>query len=139
MTVRKFNYKKFIIFIAIVILIIIGIVIGIKKAITHYNYTKSYEYKLLSIGYDEDEVKTLIHKLNESKIDEILNRKANSNIVSLVNEKYLEKQLNSNSSINSWDDFLNRANIQYIWMVLNPLDDTIDFNAEEGLINRNNI
>ena len=109
MTVRKFNYKKFIIFIAIVILIIIGIVIGIKKAITHYNYTKSYEYKLLSIGYDEDEVKTLIHKLNESKIDEILNRKANSNIVSLVNEKYfiyenLDKYLDYKKSNNDIDN-----------------------------------
>ena len=35
--------------------------------------------------------------------------------------KYLEGQLNINSTINAWDKFLNKANIQYIWMVLKPL------------------
>ena len=73
------------------------------------------------------------------QIEGILKEKISMKKSSGKLRQYLEKQLNSNSSINSWDDFLNRANIQYIWMVLNPLDDTIDFNAEEGLINRNNI
>lgn len=53
--------------------------------------------------------------------------------------KYLEGQLNINSTINAWDKFLNKANIQYIWMVLKPLYDKIDFNAEGEIVNRNNI
>ena len=73
------------------------------------------------------------------QIEGILKEKISMKKSSGKLRQYLEKQLNNNSSINSWDDFLNRANIQYIWMVLNPLDDNIDFNAEEGLINRNNI
>ena len=53
--------------------------------------------------------------------------------------RHLEKDLNKNQTINPWDTFLNRANIQYIWMVLKPLGDKIDFNAEDGIVNRNNI
>lgn len=53
--------------------------------------------------------------------------------------QHLEKQLNNNQTINSWDTFLNKANIQYVWMVLKPLYEDVGFNADEGIINRHNI
>ena len=88
MIVRKFNYTKFIIFIVIVIGIISGIVYGISKLVSNYKYRQTYEYKLLSIGYDSDEVKTLLHKFNDDKLEDILKRKADSNIASFANEKF---------------------------------------------------
>ncbi len=88
MTVRKFNYTKFVIFIIVVISIIVGIVVGITKVVSHVKYTKSYEYRLLTLGYDEEETNTLIHKLSESRLEELLKRKVDSNIVSFVTEKY---------------------------------------------------
>ena len=88
MTVRKFNYTKFAIFIVIVIGIIFGIVYGIVKAVSHIKYTKSYEYKLLNIGYNEDEVQTLIGKFDDERLNDILKRKADSNIIPFVKEKY---------------------------------------------------
>ena len=88
MIVRKFNYTKFIIFIVIVIGIISGIVYGISKLVSNYNYKQTYEYKLLSVGYDSDEVKTLLHKFNDDKLEDILKRKADSNIASFANEKF---------------------------------------------------
>lgn len=88
MIVRKFNYTKFIIFIVIVIGIISGIVYGISKLVSNYKYKQTYEYKLLSIGYDSDEVKTLLHKFNDDKLEDILKRKADSNIASFANEKF---------------------------------------------------
>ena len=88
MIVRKFNYTKFIIFIVIVIGIISGIVYGISKLVSNYKYKQTYEYKLLSVGYDSDEVKTLLHKFNDDKLEDILKRKADSNIASFANEKF---------------------------------------------------
>lgn len=53
--------------------------------------------------------------------------------------QYLENQLNNNQTMDSWDTFLNKANIQYIWMILKPLGDNVQFNANEGVLNRNNV
>ena len=88
MTVRKFNYTKFTIFIVIVIGIIFGIVYGITKLVSNIKYTKSYEFKLLNIGYSEEEVNTLINKLDENKLNDILNREVDSKIIPFLTEKY---------------------------------------------------
>ena len=88
MTVRKFNYTKFTIFIVIVIGIIFGIVYGITKLVSNIKYTKSYEYRLLNIGYSEEEVNTLINKLDENKLNDILNREVDSKIIPFLTEKY---------------------------------------------------
>ena len=88
MTVKRFNYKKFIVFIIIVIGIISGIVYGISKLVSNYKYKQTYEYKLLSLGYDSEEVEILLHKFNDDKLEELLKRKVDSNIVSFASEKY---------------------------------------------------
>lgn len=88
MTVRKFNYTKFAIFIVIVIGVLFGIIYGITKTISHVKYTKSYEYKLLNIGYNEEEVKVLTGKLDNEKLEDILKRKVDSNIIPFLKEKF---------------------------------------------------
>lgn len=77
----------------ILLLIILGIGFGIKKAIDINNYHKTYEYKLLKVGYSKDEVKEL-EKLKDETKDYILQIEYNKNILALMNEKYfLEKNL----------------------------------------------
>lgn len=49
----------------------------------------------------------------------------------------LEKQLKDISFQNPWDDFLNKANNCFIWMILKPLYDSVDFNQDKDEINRN--
>lgn len=110
MTVKKFNYTKFIIFIVVVIGIILGIIIGITKLVSHINYTKTYEYKLTNVGYNMDEIKILKNKFNNDKLDKLLKRKYDENIAKFVNEKffiyenldkYLEYKKNEDESDNS--------------------------------------
>ncbi len=84
MTVRKFNYFRFGVFIAIVIAIIVGIVL----LISHINYTKTNQYKLLNIGYTEEEISILNNKLNESEINKLMKLDYNSVYVNLIKEKY---------------------------------------------------
>lgn len=88
MTVKKFNYTKFIIFIVIVVSIILGIIIGITKLVSHINYTKTYEYKLTNVGYNMDEIKILKDKFNDEKLDKLLKRKYDSDISLFAKEKY---------------------------------------------------
>ena len=84
MVVRKFNYYKFSAFIIILILIIVGIAFLINKI----NYRSSYDYKLLSIGYSESDVKIIKNKLSNQKIDKLLSMNYDSTIISFINEKY---------------------------------------------------
>ncbi len=84
MTVRKFNYIRFSIFIAVLVAIIIGIVFLIK----HINYTKTNEYKLLKLGYTESEINIINDKLSGDEINKILELGYNSVYIGLIKEKY---------------------------------------------------
>ena len=72
MVVKKFNYVKFSIFIVIVITIITLITIGIIKLVKYFNYTKTYEYKLVQIGYSLDETEVIEKKLTNTQIEKLL-------------------------------------------------------------------
>ena len=86
---RKLKIKALI----IALLVIIAIIFGSIKIITTINYHKTYEYKLLKVGYSKEEVSKLDTLSNETK-DYILTLEYNKNILSFVNEKYfLEKNL----------------------------------------------
>ena len=92
MTVRKFNYFRFITFIVIVIAIIVGIVILIK----HIKYTKTDEYKLLNVGYSEEEIEVLTNKVSKDEISRFINSEYNSNYINFMKEKFfLYKNLDS--------------------------------------------
>ena len=109
MTVRKFNYVRFGIFIAIVLAILIGIIVGIVSLVKHINYTKTYEYKLLNIGYSKEESDIITSKLKDSDIEELLKLKYDETYVSLINEKYfiysnLDKYIEYKNSNKSYDN-----------------------------------
>lgn len=84
MVVRKFNYFRFFVFIAIIVAIIVGLVLLIKNV----NYKKTYEYKLLNIGYSLEEVKVIENKLKDKEKDEVLKLGHNTELVPLLKEKY---------------------------------------------------
>jgi len=73
----------------VVILILAGF--GIYYAnIKHqeYLYTQTYEYKFTQIGYSEDEIKILLDKLDDDKLEIILNREYNEFIPMFIQTKY---------------------------------------------------
>ena len=84
MKVQKFNYIRFSIFIIILIAIIVGIIMVVK----HVNYTKTYEYKFLEIGYNLDEIKIIEDNLENKEKDNLLNRKYNELYMDFFKEKY---------------------------------------------------
>lgn len=88
MKVRKFNYYRFFIFIGITLSILFCIIFYSIKFIKDYNYKKTYDYKLLSAGYSEEEVKVIKDKFSNDKIDILLKEKYDKNVVSFIKEKY---------------------------------------------------
>ena len=52
-------------------------------------------------------------------------------------ENELKNLLKTSENLDFWDIFLIQSNIDYIWMILNPLSDEVDFIEDEYEINRN--
>ena len=77
--IKKQVYYFFIILIVIFILIF--------ALIKHINYIHSYKYKLGKLGYNENETETIL-TLTDNQIENILDRKYNSNIVTFIKQKY---------------------------------------------------
>lgn len=84
MIVKKFNYYRFFVFIAIVSAIVVGAILYVKKD----NYNNSYEYKLSNVGYSEEEINKIKSKLNDKQIDKLLTVKYDKNIIDFFDEKY---------------------------------------------------
>ena len=85
--------KKPIIIINIVVIVVIALIFGISYIVKIINYHKTYEYKLLQIGYKMEEVKVIETLKNKTK-DYILTIEYNDDLDELINEKYfLEKNL----------------------------------------------
>lgn len=97
----------------IVILLIVGIIL-----IKDYKYKQTYEYKLLNLNYSKEEIKVLLDNLNRDKIDELLTKEYNKDIVSIINEKYylsknLDRYLNylSANPTLSYSDVVSLVNV----------------------------
>ena len=97
----------------IVILLIVGIIL-----IKDYKYKQTYEYKLLNLNYSKEEIKVLLDNLNSEKIDELLTKEYNKDIVSIINEKYylsknLDRYLNylSANPTLSYSDVVSLVNV----------------------------
>lgn len=97
----------------IVILLIVGIIL-----IKDYKYKQTYEYKLLNLNYSKEEIKVLLDNLNSDKIDELLTKEYNKDIVSIINEKYylsknLDRYLNylSANQALSYSDVVSLVNV----------------------------
>ena len=79
--------------IIIILVILLVIIFGSIKIVNTINYHKTYEYKLLKIGYTKEEV-TKLETLSDKTKDYILTIEYNKDIITLINEKYfMEKNL----------------------------------------------
>lgn len=83
----KKSVKIILIFFISIIIVMIGIIIGIKKHKEHKQYLASYEYKLGSLGYKDDELEYLLSVDEEIK-NYILEREYNEHIVDFLKQKY---------------------------------------------------
>lgn len=81
---RKLKIQGIIIICIVVLVIIISLFLVIK----HINYTKTYDYKLNKIGYNEKEINTLKKELKEKQLDKLLEQEYNKQIPKLIKEKY---------------------------------------------------
>ena len=80
--------KKKNILIIIITILGISLLVGLAFLIKHINYTKTYDYKLLKIGYNKEDVKIIKNKLKNKQIDTLLDKKYNKNIPVFLEEKY---------------------------------------------------
>ena len=87
---KKVKIKKRNVGIAVGFLVVIIIAIaGIFKWKAKLEYQSTDEYKLLEIGYTEEETKFLIENLKEEDLNKIIeNKTLDDNIIKLLNEKY---------------------------------------------------
>lgn len=86
---RRLKKKPIIILVISIALITFGIVYMVKTI----NYHKTYEYKLLKVGYSKEEI-VEIENLKEKTKDYILTIEYNESIIPLLKEKYfMEKNL----------------------------------------------
>ena len=78
----------------IVLLFVIALItFSIIFAVRTINYHKTYEYKLLKLGYSKEAV-VKIEKMKDKTKDYLVSIKYNKNVIPLMNEKYfLEKNL----------------------------------------------
>lgn len=75
------------IFFILFLLLGVGAYFGITKYL-EYQYHQTYEYKLLTVGYAEDEVKLFQKKLSDEQLEKLLTYEYNEFISSFVQEKY---------------------------------------------------
>ena len=94
---------KIIPIIILLIIIVLGI-FSVNNIVKTINYHKTYEYKLIKVGYTKDEVKEL-EKLSDETIDYILEIEYNKNILYLLKEKYFMEK-----NFKDYLDYLERSN-----------------------------
>ena len=88
MTVKKFNYFRFISFIVVLILIVVGIVIGIKTIKKKIDYTKTDEYLLINYGFNEEDAKYITKNLDKNDVNKLLKMEYNPSYIYFIKQKY---------------------------------------------------
>ena len=85
--------KKFKFFIFFVLFIFMVSLFAVKKY-NEYKYKQTNEYKLLQVGYNLDEVRLIIDKLNNDNEKYFTQHDKNDYIIEIIKEKYfLEKNI----------------------------------------------
>ena len=86
---RRLKIKPIVTLLFVVAFIIFSIIFAVRTI----NYHKTYEYKLLKLGYSKEDVVEILKMKNKTK-DYLVSIEYNKNVIPLLNEKYfLEKNL----------------------------------------------
>ena len=88
MTVKKFNYFRFISFIIVLILIVVGIIIGVKTIKKKIDYTKTDEYLLINYGFSEEDAKYITKNLDKNDVNKLLKMEYNPSYIYFIKQKY---------------------------------------------------
>ncbi len=91
MTKRRKLKKGVYYIILVIIFLIIGTIFGNYKY-KEYKYHQTYEYKLLTHGYKEDEVNKILETFSEKDYNYFLNNEVNEKYINLLDEKYFLKK-----------------------------------------------
>ncbi len=84
---KRRKLKKQVYFVLIGIILFIGLIIFGINRYNLYKYHQTNEYKLIEIGYSNDEVQKIL-EFDEEKINYFLNNTKNTRIIDLLNETY---------------------------------------------------
>ncbi len=84
---RRLKKKPILILICSIILIVVGIVFTVKT-VKELNYRKTYEYKLIKIGYTKEEANQLENKTNNTFLDSLLTKEYDKVYLEIINEGY---------------------------------------------------
>ena len=84
---KRGKLKKQVYFVLIGIILFIGLIIFGINRYNLYKYHQTNEYKLIEIGYSNDEVQKIL-EFDEEKINYFLNNTKNTRIIDLLNETY---------------------------------------------------
>ena len=84
---KRRKLKKQVYFVLIGIVLFIGLIIFGINRYNLYKYHQTNEYKLIEIGYSNDEVQKIL-EFDEEKINYFLNNTKNTKIIDLLNETY---------------------------------------------------
>ena len=93
---KRLKLKKWVYYVIFVIILIIVIVIGVNLY-KEYKYRQSNEYKLLQLGYTDNEVDILLEKLSNNTVKDLLTKDKDDDVVSFAKENYYSKH-----NVNCW-------------------------------------
>lgn len=85
---RKFKLKKkFRRMILYIVILVIAICVGINRY-NLYKYHQTNEYKLLEVGYDKKVVESLLKKLTEKQVQNLISSEKIDYVMDILDEKY---------------------------------------------------
>ncbi len=85
---KRIKLKKQAYYVLIAFGLLIVLIFGGIVKYREYKYQQTYEYKLLTLGYTEEETTTLLDNLSDEYIEYVLDIEKNSNIINIINEQY---------------------------------------------------
>lgn len=89
----KEGAKRFLVYFSVLSLILLYAIIKCTELVKEYKYQQTHEYKLLELGYKEDDTQKILNSINSKFIDNILaEEEINSFYPSLVNDPYYIKE-----------------------------------------------
>ena len=113
----------------------------IKEMVLNWNITSDLRRTIINQalfnyieGHYEICVLTLVLQIEGIMKEKINYNKSSGKLRASLEQKLIEKTTND-----PWNRFLNKCNIEYIWNVLYPIDDEINFKEDIGIVNRNEI
>jgi len=102
---RKLKKKPIIVLVCIIVLIVVISVFTVTT-IKELNYRKTIEYKLLQVGYNDNEIELLKDKTNDKLMNSLLDKEYDKMYIDILKEKYYLKE-KANEYIKYYDDNLN--------------------------------